>query len=510
MTILAASQSKDPPVLDELEVWTSGPRSQNVALASVGAKATAKSTRKAQDNDAAYSVDYVIDGRFDKSWWSGDPGTGQVTIELPGLQEVDRVFWSRDRQGAYGGIHERCVPVRYVIEFSSDGEHWQRVADTEGRLPFEPQQREEFMLREALGQQGRARWDSLMQRLEELKGAGSSLGELPAAFAGVMRHPEAPTRLLEGGNPMKPGKIVVPGSLTALGTLVPAFALPPDAPESERRLALARWITHNGNALPPRVLANRLWHYHFGKGLVETPNDFGFNGARPTHPELLDWLARRVQNLGWRWKPFHKEIMLSRTYRQSSRHVASYAAMDQDVRYLWRFPPRRLEAEAIRDAILSMSGKLDLTMGGPGFRLYRYSVDIAAIYHPLEEFDESTFRRAIYHQNVRAVRPGLLGVFDCPDSAFSAPRRELSISPQQAMALLNGRFSVQQAEFMARRIAAEAGPHASTQVDRAFLLAFGRPPEAQEREAGVELIEQEGLTALCRAMLNANEFIFVM
>ena len=510
MTILGASQRKDPPVLDELEVWSSGPRSRNVALASLGARATSRSTRKADDNEAAYSVDYIIDGRFDKSWWSGDPGTGQVTIKLPGLHRIDRIFWSRDRQGAYGGIHERCVPVSYVIEVSRDGEDWQAVADTEGRLPFEHERREEVLLKEAVSRQERAQWDEVTRRLEELKKAREGLEDLPVSFAGIMRQPEEPTRLLKRGDPMQPGEIVSPGSPGALAERLPPFELSPDAPESERRLALARWITHDENPLTARVLANRLWHYHFGSGLVETPNDFGFNGARPTHPDLLDWLARRIRMLGWRWKPFHKEIMLSRTYRQSSRHVAEFARIDQDERFLWRFPPRRLEAEALRDSILAVSGKLDLRMGGPGFRLYRYSVDIAAIYHPLEEFDESTLRRAIYHQSVRAVRPGLLGPFDCPDSAFSAPRREVSTTPLQALALLNGRFSVQQAEFMAQRIAAEVGSHPGAQVDRAFGLAFGRKPEPPEREAAIELIEGEGLAAFCRAVINTNEFIFVM
>ena len=309
---------------------------------------------------------------------------------------------------------------------------------------------------------------------------------------------------------MKPGKIVSPGNLSALADLLPPFELPPEAPESERRLALARWITHDQNALTARVLANRIWHYHFGTGVVATPNDFGFNGARPTHPELLDWLAGRVQMLGWRWKPFHKEIMMSMTYRQSSRHVAEFAEIDSDTRYLWRFPPRRLEAETIRDSILAVSGKLDLRMGGPGFRLYRYTVDNVATYYPQEEFGELTFRRAVYHQNVRAVKPGLLGPFDCPDSALSTPRREVTTSPLQALTLLNGRFSLQQAVFLAERLAAEAGQRPGAQVDRAFGLAFGRVPEAGEREAAIGLVERHGLAVFCRALINSNEFIYVM
>ncbi len=510
MTITAVAKAKDVSVLDELEVWTAGRKPGNVALSSLGAKVTARSTRKEDASANTYGVEPVIDGRFDRYWWSDEKGAGQVTIELPGLYRIDRVFWSRDRQGAYGHIHLRNVPVGYVIEVSTDGEEWEAVADTNNRLPYDTKEREEFLLVEALTEQQRVRWDKLAGRQQELDEEQKSLEPLPMSYSGIMSQAKEPSHLLERGNPMKPGKVVSPGNLSALADLVPPFELPPDAPESERRLALARWITHDQNALTARVLANRIWHYHFGTGLVATPNDFGFNGARPTHPELLDWLAGRIQILGWRWKPFHKEIMMSMTYRQSSRHVADFAEIDQDARYLWRFPPRRLEAETIRDSILAVSGKLDLRMGGPGFRLYRYTVDNVATYYPQEEFDESTFRRAVYHQNARAVKPGLLGPFDCPDSALSTPRREVTTSPLQALTLLNGRFSLQQARFLAERIAAEAGEDAGAQVDRAFGLAFGRVPETGEREAAVGLIERHGLAVFCRALINSNEFIYVM
>ena len=510
MTITAVAKAIDVAVLDELEVWTAGRKPRNVALSSQGARVTARSTRKEDAAANTYGVEHVIDGRFDRYWWSDEKGAGQVTIELPGLHRIDRVFWSRDRQGAYGHIHLRNVPVGYVIEVSTDGERWQAVADTTSRLPYDKKEREEFLLVEALSEEQRVDWDQLAGRKQELDKAQKDIDPLPMSYSGIMGQPKEPSHLLERGNPMKPGKIVSPGNLSALADLLPPFELPPEAPESERRLALARWITHDQNALTARVLANRIWHYHFGTGVVGTPNDFGFNGARPTHSELLDWLAGRVQMLGWRWKPFHKEIMMSMTYRQSSRHVAEFAEIDSDTRYLWRFPPRRLEAETIRDSILAVSGKLDLRMGGPGFRLYRYTVDNVATYYPQEEFGELTFRRAVYHQNVRAVKPGLLGPFDCPDSALSTPRREVTTSPLQALTLLNGRFSLQQAVFLAERLAAEAGQRPGAQVDRAFGLAFGRVPEAGEREAAIGLVERHGLAVFCRALINSNEFIYVM
>ena len=174
--------------------------------------------------------------------------------------------------------------------------------------------------------------------------------------------------------------------MSTLADVTKGYELPADAPEQERRLALARWLVAADNPLTPRVLVNRLWQYHFGTGIVATPSDFGYMGERPTHPELLDWLAKRLVADGWRLKPLHKLIVMSQTYRQSSAYREDAAKVDADSRLLWRFPPRRLSAEEIRDTMLFVAGKLDEHMGGPGFRLYQYSRDNVATYTPLETF----------------------------------------------------------------------------------------------------------------------------
>jgi uncharacterized protein DUF1553 len=299
--------------------------------------------------------------------------------------------------------------------------------------------------------------------------------------------------------------------LSTLQKLLPGFQLDASAPEGERRVALARWISDDRNALTARVLANRIWHYHFGHGLVGTPSDFGFHGELPTHPELLDWLARRLQTLGWRLKPFHKELMLSSTYRQSSDYNPHLASIDSDARYLWRFPVKRLEAEAIRDAALSVSGKLDRTMGGPGFRLYKYAVDGVASYRYRESFDGQTYRRAVYHQSARSVKDDLLGPYDCPDSALPEPKRMVTTTALQALSLLNTPFLLDQARFFAERLIRQAGDtNINAQVEQAFELAFGRSPKQQEAVAARDLIKQHGLVIFCRAMLNANEFLYIM
>ncbi len=302
----------------------------------------------------------------------------------------------------------------------------------------------------------------------------------------------------------------MPSSLAVLatpdGTLKP-FSLPADAPESERRLALANWIASDENPLTARVLANRVWHYHFGTGLVDTPSDFGYLGGRPTHPELLDWLAKRLQANGWRLKPLHREILLSQTYRQSGAYREAAARSDGNARLLWRFPPRRLEAEEIRDTLLAVSGKLDLRMGGPGFRLYRYLEDNVATYVPLDQHTPETYRRAVYHQNARASLIDGLTDFDLPDNAGATPSRISTTSPLQALTLLNHSFTLAMAEALAERVKAETG--VASQVRRAFALTFQRQPSAEEENAAMALIAKHGWRAFGRALLNANELLYL-
>jgi len=183
-------------------------------------------------------------------------------------------------------------------------------------------------------------------------------------------------------------------------------------------------------------------------------------------------------------------------------------AMDAGNRLLWRMPLRRLEAEAVRDSILAVSGKLDRRMGGPSFQLYKYRTVNVAIYEPLEEYGPETWRRSVYSQAARAIRDDLLGAFDCPESSQRAPRRESTTTPLQALTLLNGPFALQQAGFMAARIRREAGEAPEAQVTRAFQLAFNRPPTAAELAETVPLLQKRGLANLCRVLMNANEFLY--
>lgn len=332
----------------------------------------------------------------------------------------------------------------------------------------------------------------------------------PMLPVGRFEQPAADQFVFERGDAQRKGPRVMPASMNTLADATKGFDLPADAPEKTRRLALARWLVAADNPLTPRVIANRIWLHHFGTGIVATPNDFGYMGVPPTHPELLDWLARSLIDNGWHLKQLHRLIVMSQAYRQSSEYHENAAKVDADSRLLWRFPPRRLAAEEIRDSMLFVSGKLDERMGGPGFRLYQYARDNVASYTPLETFGPETFRRSVYHQNARASRIDLLSDFDAPDCAFSASRRVPTTTPAQALALMNHSFTLTMAESLAeqlKREAAEGTPAA--QVRLAFELLYGRPPVERESAAAVELVNRVGLRAFCRAMLNSNEFIYL-
>jgi hypothetical protein len=201
--------------------------------------------------------------------------------------------------------------------------------------------------------------------------------------------------------------------------------------------------------------------------------------------------------------------MTSQAYRQSAAYRAGAARADGESRLLWRFPPRRLAGEEVRDTVLSIAGKLDGRMGGPGFRLYQYVEDNVATYVPLDRPGPETYRRAVYHQNARAARVDLLTDFDCPDPAFAAPRRPATTTPLQALTLLNHGFTLDMARFLAERLERERPGDVRAQVRRAFLLACGRQPAAEEQAVCVRLAERHGLRAFCRVLLNSNELLYL-
>jgi len=262
------------------------------------------------------------------------------------------------------------------------------------------------------------------------------------------------------------------------------------------------------------VIVNRLWHHHFGTGIVGTPSDLGVNGGRPSHPDLLDWLASELVDPAgpadrWRLKRIHRLIVTSRAYRQASTAHAAGLRADAGARLLWRYPPRRLEAEALRDAILAVSGSLDTRMGGPGFDLFEPNTNYVKVYTTKTAFTAAEFRRMVYQSKPRAELDDFFGGFDCPDAGQVQPARTVSTTPLQALAMMNGEFLLDQAERFARRLEREAGSDLGEQVSRGFALAFGRAPTAAEHAAAVELAAGHGLPIVCRGLYNASEFITV-
>lgn len=327
----------------------------------------------------------------------------------------------------------------------------------------------------------------------------------------VLPHAPRPIRVLPRGDVEKPGELVGAGTLTCLAGLDGELAVTSPEEEGRRRAALADWLVRADNALTWRSIVNRVWHYHFGRGLVDTPNDFGWNGSRPSHPELLDWLAVEYRDGTQSLKALHRLILLSATYQQASRHDEAFARLDADNRYLWRMNRRRLDAESIRDAVLAVSGKLDPRMGGPGFELFGFKDDHSPIYDhtAVEKINHpSAWRRTVYRFVVRSVPNPFLECLDCADPNLNTPVRNTTLTALQCLALLNDPFMIDQAaHFAARLTLAEDCPE--RRVELAYQLAFGRPPSGPERDALSAFANKHGLANACRLLLNANEFVFI-
>ena len=320
--------------------------------------------------------------------------------------------------------------------------------------------------------------------------------------------------LLHRGQVTQPGPAMQPAALAALDRVLPGkFELPPDAGDGERRAALARWLTDPRHPLTWRSIVNRVWQHHFGRGLVDTTNDFGHMGALPTHPELLDWLAVAFRDDGGSLKRLHRLLVTSAIYRQSSAVDNPQAQrIDANNTLLWRGFARKLEAEVVRDAVLQTSGTLDLTMGGPGWQDFvverpehspHYRYDLA------DPEDRSTWRRAIYRFTVRSQLQPFLTALDCADPSLRVDKRNQSVSPTQALALLNNGFLLTQSKHFAARVQREAGTALGPQVARAFRLATGRHAHADELAPLLAYATQHGLANTCRVLLNLNELAFV-
>ncbi|WP_182870197.1 PSD1 and planctomycete cytochrome C domain-containing protein [Stieleria mannarensis] len=482
--------------IDELEIY-SGDR--NVALASSGAKATSSGDFK----HPLHKLRHINDGQYGnaRSWIVDSVSGGWVQIEFAKPTVIDRIVWGRDRQKKYS---DRLATV-YHIEAADGENNWVPLASSDDRRPFKGVRSNTPTYQfeshpEADAAQGRA-W---LNRLRQARSGKSSLETSAQVYAGTFSQPGKTYRLYRG-EPDAPREPVGPDTIDVFGSL----NLNEDAPEQSRRLALADWITDATNPLTPRVIVNRIWQFHFGTGIVDTPSDFGHNGARPSHPELLDWLASELIQHDWSLKHIHRLILNSHTWRQSNRPVAAAMTVDADCRLLWRFPPRRCDAETIRDSILTVSDSLRHdAAGGPGFSAFAVQLENVRHYHPKQDYGPDDWRRMIYMTKVRQEKDQVFGVFDCPDASMVVPRRSRSTTPLQALNLLNSRFVMQQAGRFAKRLERESDS-TSRRVTLAWQWCFGRPPSEEELSDSAAFIGQQGLTQFTRALLNSNEFVLI-
>jgi hypothetical protein len=413
-----------------------------------------------------------------------------------------RTAWEGTSLPLAGGEYARiefASPSRpvYELQASDDGKQWRTIASSLDHIG-----QNEFDLPKV----AEAELDQHIDRkaaLARKAAAEAALAALPAPAQVYAAKPKAAVEkvfLLERGSVAKPLEEVSPGGLSAIPAL-PADLTDAAADDRARRLALANWLTDAKNPLTARVIVNRVWFYHFGNGLVNTPSDFGVMGDRPSHPELLDWLAAEFVENGWSLKWLHRKILASRAYQQSSALNEAAMKVDAANRLLWRMAPKRIDAEALRDGILFASGKLVAEpRGGPSFVLQKKDDRGAFIYKALDNDGPAVWRRAVYRFVVRGGERIMLDSFDCPDPAVATPQRAISNTPVQALTLMNNEFVVKQAGFLAER---------ARDIDGLYRILFQRAPSAKERDLATAFGKRESLAALARVLINSNEFSYV-
>ncbi|MDH3584661.1 MAG: DUF1553 domain-containing protein, partial [Phycisphaerae bacterium] len=487
------------PCIDELEIWA-------------GVMNVARQARPSSSgnylNNPKHKLEHINDGKYGngRSWISNEGGRGWVQLEWDEPAVIERITWARDREKQYSDR----VPAVYRIEVrENEDAPWVGVAGSQARVGG-PKGEDAALNLAGLPPKQAAEAKKLLDRIKPLEAERAALLKNPMVYAGTFRQPREPTRRLFRGDPLAPREVVAPDGIVVLNERLGSFQLSPDAPEQKRRVALAKWIIHPDNPLTARVIVNRLWHYHFGRGIVATPSDFGDMGFRPTHPQLLDWLASELKENGWSLKHIHRLILTSKTYAQSSSPQNQALEKDAGSQWLWRFPPRRLEAEAIRDNILLVAGSLNRTMYGPSYSLFEPNTNYSRNWVPKQKFENKDLRRMVYALKLRMEHDAIFGAFDCPDGGSIAPVRSRSTTPIQALNLYNSAFVLDQARRFAER-AREAAVDASAaaRVQAVFHLAFGRGATPAEVADAAALVEQHGLDDLCRAVFNANEFLFM-
>ncbi|MCA9105252.1 MAG: DUF1553 domain-containing protein [Planctomycetales bacterium] len=431
------------------------------------------------------------------------------------LDSIDSGLWGRDylvdgfsSRGPLHGEVEQLLSLRLSVEREAEIVAARAELDAMLAAAIDPKLLAEQRQLESLIDEVRTELAGLPPRARVYAGtvhAGSG------TFRGRAGLGPREIHVLARGEVTKPGELALPGTAPLIPGVAPRFELPSMDDEGARRVALAEWITREDNPLTWRSVVNRVWLYHFGQGIVDSPNDFGRGGQLPSHPELLDWLAVEFRDSGQSFKDLHRLICHSTAYRQGSTSHAAGETKDAGNRLLWRMNRRRLTAEEIRDGVLLLAGRLDYSMGGPGFQDFvvehpEHSPHYE--YHKYDPLDPSTHRRSVYRFIVRSQPQPFMNTLDCADPSMSVPKRDETQTALQALALLNNRFIVAMASEIARK-AELANADLEAQVIDVWQRALNRDPTPDELAAVTRYARQYGLGNACRMILNLNEFVFV-
>ena len=472
--------------IDELELFGPDHFRKNLAR-------DATLTESPEMRQEGSTVEKANDGKYGTMMWKSFTKKGSkekpwVEITLPEPIEVNRVRISSNR--------EYYLETDYLTKLPGSKHPTMRVlaSDNEGgwKLIGGSQQAQKMIAQKPDLQ---AAANRLHQHIDSLATDGPQ-----HAFIGrfsPMRLPPV-TKVFHRGSPENPRDEVPPAGFAILdGDL----GLNSKTPDSERRLRFAKWLTSSKHPLTSRVMVNRIWHHIFGQGIVTTTADFGIAGAKPSHPLLLDWLAFDFVENNWSMKKLIRKIVMSEAFQRSS--IPDSLAMQKDAgsALLWRFPPRRVEAEVIRDAILQASGKLDPKIGGQSFRIHNVKKTYAQ-WEVTDNHGPATWRRMIYQERMRRVDDRIFTAFDFPDCGQVRAKRPVSTTPLQALNLLNSPFVVQQSKLIAERALKEAPDDPITHI---FQLILKRPPTSEEKTA----VQKIPLPILSRSLINSNEFAFL-
>ncbi|MCA9053370.1 MAG: PSD1 domain-containing protein [Planctomycetaceae bacterium] len=515
--------------LDELEVL--GPEGLNLNLA-LARRGTQVSGYPEKGFETRNPIDRLNDGEYGSMIWRANTDKDEerpwVQFDFEQAETINRLRLSNNRENFYDTDYLDKKPnlprYEFDVDVLTDSGDWQPWVGT-------------FAVNKKLNEQHSER-QALLDKIQEFISLQAEEGPRPS-FVGRMIDPDV-THVLLRGSPENPRDEVAPAGLTALhGEL----GMNSESPGAKRRRAFAEWVTRPENPLTARVMVNRIWHHVFGSGLVPTTSDFGNAGAPPTHPELLDWLAAELVepsepnalasglstnqsdkaitgqpadipaasargSEAWSMKRMIRLLVMSDAFRQASQPRDEGLAVDAGSQLLWRFPPKRVEAEVIRDAILQASGNLDLTVGGRSYRIHNEKATYAQ-WEVVDNHGPETWRRMIYQERMRRVDDQLFTAFDFPDCGQVRAKRPVSTTPLQALNLMNSEFVIDQSRRIADRAQQDAGSDPGQAINRCFELLLGRPATAGEQAACLEPMQAGDLPLVCRAIINSNEFAFL-